>query len=314
MKQKIRKLLFELTRNSRISTKNLSKILKASQQSCSYLIKSLRKRKILQQYSCIVDAVKLGFTNIIVSFNYLDFDSKVVKDILEHLKNDSLVTVVYECKQGVDLIVEFSALNLSAFNKNLSEIIDRFNKVLRVVSVSPVIVKHRFLRNYLVRKKDDKDIILCGDRDLVLLSDNEKAVLNGLIKEPSASLTMISKNTGISVKSVVSVKKGLEQKKVIKGYSCVFNAEKLGIYKYFLFLSFSNLGTKEMSRLVEFARQNKNIISLTKLIGEFQILLVVEELSKTGLIKEIRADFSVDKYLFVEHKSTLKKLYCPFVE
>ena len=71
MKSKIKKLLFECTKNSRITTKELGKRIEASQQSASYLLNTLKRKKIIESPSTIVDAVKFGFINVIVGINFI---------------------------------------------------------------------------------------------------------------------------------------------------------------------------------------------------------------------------------------------------
>ena len=75
MNKKIKRALFEISKNSRITTKNLSKQIKTSQQSASYLMKQLKKKKLLTGFTTIADPAKLGYTNVVVGFNFRDFNT-----------------------------------------------------------------------------------------------------------------------------------------------------------------------------------------------------------------------------------------------
>ena len=66
-----------------------------------------------------------------------------------------------------------------------------------------------------------------------------------------------------------------------------------------------------MGKLVEYAREHKNIIQLTKLIGNYQMMLTAEETKNKDLIKNIREQFAVDKYLVVEIEKVLKRSHIP---
>jgi len=147
MKTKIKKLLFEYSRNSRITTKELGKNIGTSQQSASYLLNSLKKKKLIGEGTTIVDAIKLGFVNVLVGFNFLNPSLK--KDIIDDLMNITAITSIEEGKEGVDLLVEYTTQNLSAFNKIHSELIYKFYKKHRTTFVFP---KPRILQKLFIKK------------------------------------------------------------------------------------------------------------------------------------------------------------------
>lgn len=309
MNTKIKKLLFYKTRNSRITTKKLSQTVKSSQQSCSYTLNQLEKKNLIKRYTILIDAVKLGYTNVMVGFNLLDFSSR--KDILNSLILNPSVISVEENRQGIDILAEFSSQNLSSFNKTLTDIIYKNEKNITVKFVFPVIVKHHYLKNYLMRTMEDRDTILSGDRDIVFLSDIEKEILDELKKDPSSSLLNISKETKHAIKTISENIKNLERKKVIRGYSAVLNNSRLGINRYHLLLKFKSGGVKDIERFTEFARQNKNIVELSKVIGEFHMITTIEELKDVGLVNEIRSSFPIEDYFIIVSESVHKKDYLP---
>ncbi|RMF56236.1 winged helix-turn-helix transcriptional regulator [Candidatus Woesearchaeota archaeon] len=299
MKRKIRKLLFELSNNCRISTKQLGKKINSSQQSASYLVRQLEKKRKIKYYT-LVDPVKLGYVNIIVGFDYLNFEREAKKQVIDKLLATEQVIRVEEATQGVDLVVEYCASNLSSFNKTHSDIIYKFRKILQTKFILTVIVKHIYAKNYLVNGRNDTDLIICGDRETRKLSENDMKVLRELIANPVETFSSMSKNTKVSVKSIIKSKKRLEKFSVIRGYSCFIDEPKFGIRRYFIFLNLAGYGVEEIRKLQEFALTNKNIVEMVKTIGNYQIMLIVEELNKTELIKELRSQFPVEKYFVVE--------------
>ena len=310
MNLKNRKLLFELTRNLRITTKEIGRKTKTTQQSSSYTINQFKKKKIIQHPTTIVDAVKLGFTNVLVGFNYKNFDIQAKRDILEKLKDNNMIISIEESKQGVDLLVEYSAPNLSAFNKQHTELMYKL-KSLETKFIFPVIVRHKYVKNYLVKKLDKKDLVLSGDRALHNLTKKELKVLKALINNPDGKIVSIAKTTNIPVKTIVKIKKDLEKRAIIKGYSCVLNNKKVGINRYILFIKFTSEGINEIKKVVEFAKYNKNIIELTKIIGDYHILLIVEELQETNIINDLRSKFSIEDYFLIKSETIHKKKYLP---
>lgn len=309
MKTKIKKLLLEYSRNSRITTKELGRAIGTSQQSASYLLKSLKKKKFITKSNTVVDAVKLGYINVIVGFNFLNPGDK--KEILEELLETPEITTIEEGKEGVDLIAEYTTQNLSAFNKIHTDIIYKFFKKLKTQFIFPLIVMHRYDRNYLTRKFYDTDKIIFGDRVIRELSGNEHLVLHELIKHPEKKLVDISDSLKIPIKSVVAIKRGLERKYIIRGYSAILNHSKLEIDRQIIFLKFSSEGIKEIDKFSDYARNNKYIIKFAKIIGEYQVAIYVESLKDTEILSEIRSLFRIDNYLVFKSEKIHRDNYLP---
>ncbi len=311
MKTKIKKLLFEYTKNSRITTKELGKNIGASQQSASYLLNNLKKRKLIQDTTTIVDAVKLGYINVLVGLNFLRPETSIKKEILEELKNINSITSIEEGKEGIDLLVEYTVHNLSSFNKTHLELISRLFNRLKTVFVFPMIVCHEYDHNYLTSKISSTDRILFGDRELKELSENEEKILNELIKTPDKKIIDISETLKLPPKTIVNLKRALEKKNIIKGYSAILNHNKLGINRQIIFLKFTSIGIQQIEKFYDFTRNQKNIVKFIKIIGEYQLGIYVEDLNEIEIIKDIRANFPVDSYLIMKSEKIHKKNYLP---
>jgi DNA-binding Lrp family transcriptional regulator len=314
MKSKIKKLLFEYTRNARITTKELGKNIGASQQSASYLLNILKKKKAIEASVTIVDAVKFGYINVLTGINLVKTDIATKKEILDELKKIPSITSIEECKEGVDFLVEHITPNLSAFNKTNLDLIQQFSKKMKIVFIYPVIVIHEYYKNYLARSIDPTDKVLFGDRVLKDLSREETIILQELVKDPEKKLIDISETTKIPIKSVINVKRELEKKNIIKGYTAVLNNEKLGIQRQILFLKFPGEGLQEIDKFADYAKNNRNIVKFWKMIGEYQIGIIVEDCDEIEVIKEIRENFPIDNYRIMKSEKIHKKMYLPLQE
>ncbi|MAG02905.1 hypothetical protein CMI42_06210 [Candidatus Pacearchaeota archaeon] len=311
MRAKTKKLVFEYSKNSRISTKELGKKIRASQQSASYLLNSLKKKKYIEKAATIVDAVKFGYVSVIVGFNLRNTQYSLKKEIIDELREVESIISIEECKEGVDLLVEYLAPNLSSFSKTHMEIIYKFYKKLKTTFVYPVIVSHEYQKNYLTRKFDDDDNILFGDRVLREINEREGKVLKELVLYPDKKLIDIAESTGIQAKSLVRIKRSLENRNIIKGYTSVLNYPKLEINRQLIFLRFSSEGIKQIDKFGEYTRYNRNVVKFLKIIGEYQIAVVVESLKDIEIIKDIRSNFAIDNYMIVKTEKIHKKYYMP---
>ena len=311
MKEKIKRLLFEYTRNSRLTTKEIGKGINSSQQSVSYLLGSLKNKKLIERSVTIVDPIKLGYISVLVGFNFLIQQQANIKEIINELKEVEAIVSIEEGKEGIDLLVEYLSPNLSSFNKTHSEIIYKYYLKLKTAFIFPIIVSHNYHKNYLIRKFDATDNILHGDRLLIDMTDKESKVLHELVKNPDKKLIDIAESTNIPIKTAVKIKKSLEKNKIIKGYTAILNFSKLGIKREIIFLRFSGEGIREIDKFAEYTKYNKNIINYFKIIGEYQIGIIAESLKEVEMIKDIRANFLIENYKIIKSEKIHKKTYLP---
>ena len=132
----------------------------------------------------------------------------------------------------------------------------RFQKEAKTKFVFPIIVKHKFKRNYLSKKQEYGDIALCGDRRVVILSENEQKIVYALVKEPTATYTRLAKLTNISIKTVIKLKKNLEQKNIIKGYSCYPHLANAGIKRAMILIKPADIN--DLDKIIAYGNNNKN--------------------------------------------------------
>lgn len=308
------KLIFEYTKNARITTKELGKKIGTSQQSASYLLMILKKRKIIEKSSTIIDAVKFGYINVLVGINLIKTDEASKKEILDVLKSNPAITGIEECKEGVDFLVEHVTPNLSAFNKSNLDLMQNYSKKMKIVFIYPVIVIHEYYKNYLVKTPDTTDKILFGDRTIKELSKEESALLAELIKNPEKKLVDISETLHMPIKTVINIKRELEKTSIIKGYTAILNNERAGIRRQIIFLKFPGEGINEIDKCGDYARNNNAIVRFSKMIGEYQVAIIVESVDEIEIIKEIRENFPIDNYRIMKSDRIHKKVYLPLLE
>ncbi len=310
--KKLGKVLYFLSRNSRITTKELGKLLRVSQQSASYLVQNLFQKKILQNYQTVIDPARFGLINIVVLYHYQNFESRALAKLKAHLMSHPHIVTVEEVSHGADLMVEFSVPNLSLFNKQHRELLHDYRSMLRIADIQVVIVKHLYERKYMAKSTNDSQIILSGDRDVMPLNNRQKAVLQLLHQNAKEPVINIARNLNLDSKTVVSIKKQLESKRVIRKYSILLNYPNADISRRYLLLRLDYEDSDEINKVVEYAKQHKNIVELVKIIGDYELLMVIEteSLSK-GVINDLRRHFSVSDYKIIESDNLLKQCYVP---
>jgi DNA-binding Lrp family transcriptional regulator len=304
--------MYEYSQNSRIKTKELGKRLKISQQSASYLIHSLKKKKkIIVDHTTIIDPSKLGFISILVYYNFADFTA--TPEIISFLRQSDDVVSLEHLEQGYDLAAIFCVPNLSYFNKAHRDILQTFRGRVVVADIFPLVVKHLYPKNYLVPRKPPSEFVICGDRDVMQFSENERKVLGFLYAHPTGKIVEMAKKLNLNPKTIINVKNKLEKNEVIRGYSAVWNYQKLGISRRFILFNSEILTLKDDRRLLEFCYVHPYITSMTRLIGRYDIIVKVEgeNLSGKDILRELRLEFGIKDYQVIPGGTILKERYVP---
>ena len=312
LNNKFSKLLYELSKDSRITTKELGKILRTSQQSASYLIQSGIKNNFLLKYYTLIDPAMFGLTNILVLFNYTNFDEKNIQEIKKKLIENDNITMVEESYLGADLIVQYTVQNLSFFNKEKQDFLHEYNNKIRQIAIYPIIVKHIYSRKYLNPKKPTKEWILSGDRNIINFNNKEKLVLKEIRNNSKITIIEIAKNTNLDPKTVINIKKNLEKNKVIKQYSITINHERLGIVRERYLIKLDTEQKNEINKFISFCEMHKNILTAIKVIGEYEFIITIERFKEDNeILSEIRRNFKVLKYDLFKIKEVIKSETIP---
>lgn len=307
LNKKYCKLLYEVSKDSRITTKELGKILRTSQQSASYLIQSMIKNKQILNFYTLIDSAMFGLTNIIVLFNYTNFDKRNIDKIKKNLLNNEIVTMVEESSLGADLIVQYTVQNLSNFNKEKQDFLHEFKNDIKQIAIYPIIVKHIYTRKYLYPKNQTKEWILSGDRNIINFSDKEKKIIKELKNNSKTSIIEISNKTNLDPKTIIQIKKNLELKNVIKQYSININHKELGIERERYLIKLETDEKNEINRFIFFCNLHKNILTAIKIIGNYEFIITIERFKhENEVLPEIRKNFKVQDYQLFNINEVLK--------
>jgi len=312
MNKKLGKLVYALSSNARLTTKKLGQLLSVSQQNASYMVKSLLKKDILQKYLTVIDPARFGLTNVIVLYNYKSFDKRSITNLKYYLLEHPYIVTAEEVSQGADLLLEYSVPNLSFFNKKHTEFLYKYQSLLQVADIYIVVVKHLYEKKYLVNTHDYNETIVCGDRNRFMFNTNQKKVLLELNKNAKEPVINIAHKLKIDSKTVVRIKKQLEKQKIILKYSMLFNYNKLDIVKKYLFIHLVHKDPNEIKKLLEFTKQNENIVEAVKIIGDYELMLVIEKHKQSNqVVTDLRKNFQITKYKIIESDNLFKQNYIP---
>lgn len=129
------KILEELSKNSRITYRKISKTLKKNPATIFKRIKSMEEKGIIKRYSIDIDFEKLGYTlNTFIKIRVTDGNQRKLGEMLRKYEN---VDFVYEITGEYDLITKVrfkTAKELDNFVNEIlkSKLVERTNTMLIV--------------------------------------------------------------------------------------------------------------------------------------------------------------------------------------
>jgi len=311
-KKNLRKTLYYLSLNCRLTTKKLGKYLRRSQQIASYLVRNIEEKGIIRGYRAVADPARLGLTNVIVLYNYTSFDEEKIKILHEDLIKIPSVITVDQLSQGGDLLVEYSVPNLSFFNKKHRGILYKYRSVITVGQIHVVVVKHIYQRKYLLDKPDFDEAIICGDRNIFALKVRQKKVISELHSYAKDPIIKIAAKMKLDPKTVVLLKKHLEFREIILKYTASLDYSKAGIRRGYILLETAQEDPEAINKIIMFTKTHKNIVRSTKTIGKYSLLLVTESFDPdTDVIRDIRKKFLIKNYKTIISENVMKEDYIP---
>ncbi|HLC46738.1 MAG TPA: Lrp/AsnC family transcriptional regulator [Candidatus Nanoarchaeia archaeon] len=315
-----RDLLFIYSENARMRLKILAKALKKTPQRLKYTLTNLEKEGIVRAPHCIFDYSYLGLLLFRVYFKggYISENDKL--GIIKKLSEHPYVTSIYELTGEFDLALEFIAPNPSRFNKELktaANLIPTLNNYKIILNV----VTHVYPRQYLPKSKElgaaeKPEIIVGGDRAVDSFTKNELDVMKQLLMRPKMRRTAMAKVTRLNIKTVTSVVRQLQKRKIIKGFKYAIDANALGFEKARLFLNLHNISKEREAQLLGFLLRTPEVVQVHKTVGDWEMEIDIETLDKNRmryLIILIREEFKdiIESFNLIEFYQYYKRSYLP---
>ena len=313
-------LVFLSSENARIKLKDLSRILKKSQQRLKYSIMMLEKEGIIGNPHCVFDYSYFGLILFRIYFKGGYIGERDKASIVRKLSGNAYIVSVYELNGEFDLAVEVLAPNPSKFNKEFKRLISTM-PTLNNYKVLLNLVTHLYPRSYLA--KDDilmnavqQEIIVGGDRKIEQFNDNEKIIMKCLLENPRTRYTALAKKADMNVKTAMTALKNLQNRKVVRGFKHTIDTNKLDITKARLFINLHNLSQERENELMQFLMHAREIVQVNKTLGDWDMEIDVESFDKARLryfTVQLRENFKdlIENFNMIEFYHCYMRSYLP---
>ncbi|MDP3026836.1 MAG: winged helix-turn-helix transcriptional regulator [Nanoarchaeota archaeon] len=281
---KDRKILFEMDMNARIPLTQLAKKIGLSPQTTKYRIKQLEKKGIVRNYVTFFDVSKFGYMYYRVYFRYENIKFGEENKIIDYFKDNKNVVWLISTTGRWDLEVLFVARNFIHFNDILKRCYSRFPGKLHNNITSVSVANYHHPRSYLLNKKSDIQISYGGEPQEIKIDENDKKIIKLINQNARLTSVEIGGKVGLNYKTVQARLIKLEEKRIIQAYRTWIDISKIGSTYRKAMIKLKKFTDKEEKIILEFCRQNMNIVYLITCAWPWEIEIEVEsEEEKTFL-------------------------------
>ena len=128
MDKKTKRILYELSKNSRLPLKQLAKKISLTPKAVLYRLKKLEKSGVILGYNALIDNNKLGYRFYKIDF-YLN-DLSRIREMFEFAKQHKNIVYRMRTIGGPDFEIEIMVKDVIDMNNLIKEIKERFSKVI----------------------------------------------------------------------------------------------------------------------------------------------------------------------------------------
>ncbi|MFH1240341.1 MAG: Lrp/AsnC family transcriptional regulator [Candidatus Diapherotrites archaeon] len=295
---KDRKLLYELSNDSKQSVSKLSKKIGISEQVALYRMNRLLEKGIIKKFVTIVDFQKFGLLNANVYLKIVNAGKEKEQEIIEFAKESPYIDWGIVAYGKDNLILSLFAKNVNHFNELFSEILFKFGEYVINEGYSFNLEMISLPRDYFVDADDRVETkvvdIAKSAKKIFVLDKKDFLLLKELSSNSRKTVKELSEKLKLSGNATAHRIKKLEKEGVIAGYTIQIDSNKVGMTYHRIILKIASSSTKKkLNDLIEFCKMHPNIIFITKSINQIDLEIEAKgPLHFHEILMEIMKNFS----------------------
>ncbi len=273
MDLKDKKLLFVLSKNSRLSYTALAKLTGLSRDVVKYRIDKLKSSGIIKGFRLILDYNKFGIKEYDVHFRFADYNEQNEKHIIAYFMKNPFITWIGTCFGSFDMKVSIRVED----EAHLSSLLEKMKSDLDIIEQELVFVSEKyktpsdvFLHTLFPELKDFKpEIKLLSKKNDHSPDDIDNKIIVIMGKDPTIGYAAIAKKIELTPEAVKYRVSALEQGGIIKGYSIIINGPELGVLSCQMLVKLQEM--KETETLRKYIENSRQLTSSVKLMGKWDL-------------------------------------------
>jgi len=261
------KIIECLIEDCRQSIVSISKKVGLSRESVITRLKKLEKENIITGYTCEINFNKLGFNAYSISIKLQNITIDEINKIIEKLINMTKLVFLEKTLSKYDLVGTLIVQTKYELETELNLIRTFLGTHLRFIDIDIFLGEYDFLNSLFSKKSKPFTELNFFDKNIATLDKQDKKIIKILTENSRQSIIEIATQMDLSVFSIAKRIKKLYNNNIIIAFRPIINFEKLNLHRYTLILNFSD--QKNEKSLIEYCRQQENIWSIGKFIGNY---------------------------------------------
>ncbi|MEK6857297.1 MAG: Lrp/AsnC family transcriptional regulator [Nanoarchaeota archaeon] len=285
-----KKLLSYVYHHFREPYTKIAKKCNISRDQVEYRIKKYNSSGLVKGYLTMFNYKSLGYNQL--GFIFLKLKSPEMKEeVMLEIRKVSTIITIGSIMPSYDLFTTIVSKNNEDFNEVFYDLIDRIKTKINSQEYFIITSTHLYpLKIFGVKEKSTYSLI--SESKEVSLSNKEVSILKALEKGSNSKIIDLARESKISSELAIYIIKKLKSSNILLGSRIQFNMSKLGYSFTVIRINVDNLNKETQSRMIYFAKEHKNIDSITFGISEFNCIIQILHQNQEELTKTIRDIYS----------------------
>jgi DNA-binding Lrp family transcriptional regulator len=287
------RIIKELDKDPDVTISRLAKNVGVSQQVADYRMKNLLKKKIVTNILPLIDMGRLGYGLYRAHIRFRVISKQKKAEFEQHVFNNYKCFFIDSVGGRWDEYFDIFAQSTIEFQKKLSEITETFKGIIQECEVFTITQIHIFDYKYGLESTPRETSLMATAPNPEKLDQKDKKILNVIKNNARMPYAEIGKKIGLSRSTIKERIMKMHNRKIIAANRIFLNPSLMGKESYKLLLKLKN-DQEQKNRLLQFSKQNKNIIYFLELMGKYDADLEIEIENREKLqelIIEIRNEF-----------------------
>ena len=302
--KKDKQLLTQLYLNSRQSFTSLGKKLRLSSSSVERRLKKLEDAGIVSLLLADVNLAKLGFKGYRLYFKFDVMDVKTEKEILKLFESYNRTLWGVICQGEYDVLWRIIAKDEIEVEEAINLITEKFGKKIVEKTVATTTYQTYLSWNRALGGERHPELPIEKITKIETLDKIDMKILSSLYNNSRETTVNIAEKVGLTPDSIQYRIKRLTKENYILGYTSWYNARKLGLEYYKIFIGFRGMTKEKEKKFLGYCLENDNVIFLNKCIGSWDIeidVIVKDTIELHKFIRGIKTKFGhiIGKHTYV---------------
>lgn len=292
-----RKILYYLDRNARMPLSALAKKAGTSKEVLHYRLKRLVEGKRISKFYTIINNGKFGYYLFKMYIQLQNTTEETEKKMIEYLYSHPRYAWSCFSSGRWDMLVAVWAKDPLDFEESFQmDFMSRFSEHVLSNEVSTTKHNINYNRKWLYGNNEERVASDVGGKvEDIGLDDTDKEILRIIANNARMPVTKIAELAGTSAAVVHHRMKMLEKKGVILAYKISFDLQEYGYEFCKSFVYLKKINRKRLAELMEYCKQQGNILNVVTPLGSWDIELEFEVPKFEnfhGAMRDIREKFS----------------------